>query len=477
MRNKILNLCLILSIGLIFSCKKDKDPEPEPIPKPVPTVEENKQKVESTGIQLVGTMREMKNLQATAHVDNFTNYLDIASPSNGSKSATRNNSAIKLLYNIKSFSNNKLSLIDLFTSMKGNSNRAVNADSSSIQFQFDEVKGIYEWNPDSSNWDYTSTGNYIVFKFPSTATGTINNSIVTISYTGITGVILPLGIDEEYSYDVPGNVTMDFSVDGVSHISYDLTVTYNADGFPATIASTLTISPFSFAVNVNYSITNVGVTYTFKKNSQIILQYGADVTGNFAVSDFENLMVEDSSYTLDYYGDTIWDYWTDADPDLIDNVFHNAHAFFQIFDIKIDGTLNTAALANAIKTIDDNNQNGTITDDQATEQGVAAVNTNLNLNLINVATSDQIAKLQAYTYLDTYTNSYWDYETQQMVEETVTSTEVGFKFIFPDGSSVDADTYFNDGFGDLVNQINGFINDLNTDYELGINNVDYPVTK
>lgn len=483
MNNKILTYCLILSLGLIFACKKDKI-DPLVVNKPLPTVEENKQKVESAGVQLVSVMKEMNNLQATAYVDNFTNYLDIASPSNGNKSAVKNNSAIKLLYNLKSLSDRKLSIIDFFSSMKGFHGRSVTADSSSIQFQFDEVKGIYAWtpsNPDSTKWVYTPTGNNIVFQFPSTETGTTNNAVITISYTGINGVVLPLGLDQDYSYDVPGNVTMNFSVDGATQIEYVLNITYNTDGFPATVNSTLTIAPFSFNVSVNYSTSNIGVSYTFKKSSQIVLSYGASVTGQFTVTDFENLMVEDSSWTLDYNGDTIWDHWTDMDPDLIDNVFHNAHAFIQVFDIKLDGTLNTSALANAINTIDNNNQNGTITNDQATEQSVAAVNANLNLNLLNVATSDQIAKLQAYTFQDTYTyiDYIWDEQTQQYIETPVTetSTEVGFKFIFPDGSGVDAETYFNDGFGDLVNQINGFIDDLNTDYNLGAEHINYTGTK
>lgn len=483
MKNKILNYCLVLCIGLLFACKKDKDPEPEPIPVPVPTVEENKQKVETTGIQVVTTMRELNNLQATAYVENFTNYLDIASPSNGNKSAVRNNAAIKLLYNIKSLTKNQISLIDLFSSMKGINEKSVKADSSSIQFQFDEVKGIYTWtptNPDSTKWVYTATGNDIVFKFPSTDLGTSNNAVITISYTGINGVVLPLGLDEEYSYDVPGNINLSFKVDGTTYISYDLTITYNPDGFPATIVSTLTISPFSFIVNINYSTANVGVMYTFKKNTQIILQYGADVTGNFAVSDIENLMVEDSSYSVDYNGDTIWSYWTDADPDLIDNVFHNAHAFVQIFDIKIDGTLNTAALANAIRTIDENNSNGTITDDQATVQASAAINTNLNMYLKNMATGNLIANLKTYTYTETneWTEWVWDEATQQYIEIPVseTYTEIGFKFYFPDGSSVDADTYFENGFGDLVTQINQFIAELNTDYNLGAEPIDYSGT-
>ena len=376
-----------------------------------------------------------------------------------------------------------MSLIDFFSSMKGSNNKSVNADSS-FQSMYDEVKGIYTWtpsNPDSTKWVYEATGNFIVFKFPSTATGTINDATITISYTGVT-INLPLGMGDEYTGDVPANISMDFSVGSTSYISYDLTATYNSDGFPSSIVSTLTIAPFSFIVNVNYSITNVGVTYTFKKNTQIILQYGADVTGNFAVSDFENLMVEDSSYTIDYNGDTIWDHWTDADPDLLDNVFHNAHAFVQIFDIKMDGTLNTAALANAIKTIEDNNSNGTITDDQATEQAVAAVNTNLNLNLKNVATGDLIANLKAYTYQETRDiyDDVWNEITQQydhIIVGTETYTEVGFKFIFPDGSSVDADTYFEDGFGDLVDQINDFIGELNTDYNLGADPIDYSGSK
>jgi len=135
-----------------------------------------------------------------------------------------------------------------------------------------------------------------------------------------------------------------------------------------------------------------------------------------------------------------------------------------------------------IKTIEDNNSNGTITDDQATEQAVAAVNTNLNLNLKNVATGDLIANLKAYTYQETRDiyDDVWNEITQQydhIIVGTETYTEVGFKFIFPDGSSVDADTYFEDGFGDLVDQINDFIGELNTDYNLGADPIDYSGSK
>lgn len=461
MKTKIAFYSLVLALGLFSTaCKKE---EVIPPIDDTPTVAENKQTIENTGIDLVNSMTELKDLQAMKSVSSFSSYMNKNTPKNGKHSVVKNNLGIEILNNLTLLSKEKMSLTDFFSSMKGYTEKSIKADSTALQFKFDQVKGVYTWNPSITDWDYVATGNDIVFNFPSTETGTTNNASITITYTGI-DVNLPFGAEDQYTGDLPSEVTMNLKVDGTSQLSYSLECTYNSNGIPSSVVSTLTVSPFSLVVSVNYSTTDVSVLYSFKKNTQIILEFGAGVTGDFVIT------------TVD---DAIND--TTADFNTAGNIVHNANAHFQIFNIKLDGTLNTKELAKTLNTIKDNVDNGTIEDSIATQQAITAVNTNLVLKLLNTSTNDEIAKLKAYTFSGTNTYTTWEYNPATgMYEEVIkteSSTEVGMKFFFPDGTSVDADVYFNDGFGDLVSQINTFIADLNTEYALGITPIDYTGTK
>ncbi len=73
-------------------------------------------------------------------------------------------------------------------------------DPETIQEVYDELVGIYEWNSNSYDWDYTDAGDKIVFMFPSEQDGTSNNAKYTVSYTGYTGPN-PLKNDADIDYD------------------------------------------------------------------------------------------------------------------------------------------------------------------------------------------------------------------------------------------------------------------------------------
>lgn len=475
---KLSIISLILLIGIMYSCKKNDDPI---INNVMPSTEDNKQKLEDTGIDLLNVIRDMENMETKDYMNSFTNCVDLDSPDNGNKSAIQNNAGIELLYNFKLFTSKQMSIVDFFSSMKGFNEKSLQTDSSSLQFQFNEVVGVYTWNFTTNTWDYSQTGNDIVFNFPSTETGTVNNAVITISYVG-TEVNLPFDMEEEYTGDVPSSVTMTLAIDGVTKISYSLDCEYSTDGIPSSVTSLLTVSPYSFEVSADYSTSEVNVKYSLKEGAQIVLEFNAGVTGDFAATTFENAIIQDSSYWVDdYSGDTIWDHWTELDPDQADDILHNAHVSFQVFDIKLDGSVNAQDLANTLVTIAENNENGTITDEEATDQVIDAINDEIFLHVINTETNDIIAILEAYTYEDTY--SYYEYiynsNTGQYEDVLMTGTEtqLGFNFIFVDGSSVDADVYFDDGFGSLVDQINDFLEELNAEYDLGAEPIEYSGTK
>jgi hypothetical protein len=68
--------------------------------------------------------------------------------------------------------------------------------------------------------------------------------------------------------------------------------------------------------------------------------------------------------------------------------------------------------------------------------------------------------VEAYVVEDNYYGDYYDYW-------------VDFRLKFGDGSYVDMETYFEEGFDDFIAEVNEIIRDLNGEYNWDIEEIDY----
>ena len=110
--------------------------------------------------------------------------------------------------------------------------------------------------------------------------------------------------------------------------------------------------------------------------------------------------------------------------------------------------------------MEDKLDNQEISEEAYAHQLVDTINANSKFVVVSLKNNVLIAKAELYVYYN----------------EDESSWEPALKFIFGDGSSVDAETYFSSGqyrdeFGGLIDEINKMINDFNTEYDTNLGGV------
>jgi hypothetical protein len=126
-------------------------------------------------------------------------------------------------------------------------------------------------------------------------------------------------------------------------------------------------------------------------------------------------------------------------------------------NIKVIGQVNINALVTKEKELWDQYEKETITQKEYAEQLADAINANAKLAVIYVDSNTKIADAEAYAYKDDYWNEWY----------------TDLRFVFADGSKSDAATYFGEGFGDFFTSLNNFVDEINQEYDVNIDHVDY----
>lgn len=452
-------ILLILSgfvLAAIFSsCKKDEIP-PEKFS--TLSVEENKATVEDAGIDFIQTMDRMKSLQTIDVVANLTDIME----SSGKKGPAfvSNSRLFSVLGTCSSAAEGHKKLNDVFDSMisiKGE-------DPESLQEFWDENVGTYTWNPSLEDWDISLGGNNFVFNFPSSDAAASNDAVFTIS--NYTGVEISDPLDEEYTGDLPASLNADLKVGAKTLITLVYGAQYNTDGIPNAIAADLDIEGFKFEVDITNSTNLASVTYKFLEESNIIMKLTASGNGLFTKDNYDdNTIPHSETYT---YTDYVWneetqqyeeveetwtDEWEETD---FEEIIHSAKVDFQLLNIAIRGDIDIKSLVDQLNIIDENED---LDEETANENYAEKINEYLNLRLVNVSNNEIMAKAEAYVVHET------EYEYEDIY--------VDFRLTFADGSPIDFETYLNEGFDSFVRELNSLIDDINTDYDLGIDPVDY----
>ena len=171
--------------------------------------------------------------------------------------------------------------------------------------------------------------------------------------------------------------------------------------------------------------------------------------------DFSDENIEDNTYTeTNDYGDE----WEELDAG---GVFSNGNFKFQVYNISLNGKGNIKNLADSLKIIypDDSWNDPSFDEQAAAEDEAALINNNLDIWALDEEAGVKIAVAEAYVYEETY-GQYSDYWVEMRLR-------------FGDGTYVDLETYFDDGFDQFVAELNKMIVELNNDYDLELEEIDY----
>jgi len=423
---------LILSGVLLAACGDDDDSKPNTNIEPEfpteysdKTVEQNKAELQDNGIDLVNKITTLKSSSGIQTSIAFSEYLDGATlPENiGGRTATT--PGLNLLQVLSSLGKGETTPGKVLDGM-----RAKEDDFTSISEEYNSVLGVYTYSKANDTWTYTAGGDKIVFKFPSTKTGSANNAEYAVY--GYKGTTISSGIGgDDYTGDYPTELKADLTIDGSKKMEYSFATSYDSKGTPTNITTSIKIDSYTFLYTLTNTTTEAKLDYSLSEGSTVLFALAARGKGSFNVDDVEN----DASETV-----------------------ATASAYFQIMNVKFSGETDATALRKALESA------------ETIEQEAAAYNANYKLIVFYADSKKKIADSEFYVGKRDYSywscgifgdingdgvTDEWDYTCE---ENTGTEDALQIRIVFADGSKSDLETYTEVGFSDLQDELEDFVN-------------------
>jgi hypothetical protein len=465
MKNQFLFMAVASILAVATSCTDPKDDGPDFSNL---TVEENKTNIETTGLDMLDEMKVMEDEPAMQANISMVNYMSLSDPFAGNPNTQKKVDLTKTIafspvFALATYRNNDMKSV--LKSLQVNPAE----DPETIQEAYDLLVGVYTWNSELEMWDYTQTGDVIVFLFPSTEGGTVNNASYTVSYTGYTG---PNPI-EGYDGDLPQDVSAVLKVDDTEVLSFVVNIDYNTEGYPTKIESTLTMGQWVwYAMASNTDNKAFATEFSFKHSTNVLLRFTLDAAGNWTQ---ENIDANTTYYVEVYNPETYEWYWQEVSKEEyydrtevdIHKVVNSGNASFQLMNLKMVGSIDVLNLVTKMEEIEDTYDWGT-QEEEAVAAGVEVVNQYVSLSLRYADSDDIIALVEAYPVSEEYTYESWEYNPNTGNYDVVTITEtdywIDFRLVFADGSKSDLETYFDEGFEDLIDELEQYLDELETTY-------------
>ncbi|MCK9207113.1 MAG: hypothetical protein M0P66_08385 [Salinivirgaceae bacterium] len=464
MKNQFLFMAAAFLLAVATSCTKPNDGTDFSNL----TVEENKANIETTGLDMLDEMKVMEDEPAMQANISMVNYMSLSDPFAGNPNTQKKVDLTKTIafspvFALATYRNNDMKSV--LKSLQVNPAE----DPETIQEAYDLLVGVYTWNSELEVWDYTQTGDVIVFLFPSTEGGTVNNASYTVSYTGYTG---PNPI-EGYDGDLPQDVSAVLKVDDTEVLSFVVNIDYNTEGYPTKIESTLTMGQWVwYAMASNTDNKAFATEFSFKHSTNVLLRFTLDAAGNWTQ---ENIDANTTYYVEVYNPETYEWYWQEVSKEEyydrtevdVHKVVNSGNASFQLMNLKMVGSIDVLNLVTKMEEIEDTYDWGT-QEEEAVAAGVEVVNQYVSLSLRYADSDDIIALVEAYPVSEEYTYESWEYNPNTGNYDVVTITEtdywIDFRLVFADGSKSDLETYFDEGFEDLIDELEQYLDELETTY-------------
>lgn len=421
-----LKVLFLAAVLIVSSCKKDKDEaQPSDYPFAQENVSEGKAKLEDAGQSFIAEMKTMKNVEAGNVLESFT---DCSSTNDPFETALKSTPVFRTMGAASSVVSGKNDFSVLMKSIKAD----VTEDSSFAQI-FSKYKATYTWSSTNNVWVKTASSDF-KFIFPSKKGVATNDASLTITYTGKNGLNLVKG----YNGDLPENFNASIVVNSKKVFEISFTASYNSDSYPTSVSYFVALYPYKYEISWNYSNSSVSARYQLTNGTTNIFDCYGSTNGNFS---------KDQINKADSY-----------------EIINDANAYYQLFNIKLAGSVNFKGLYDAEQKAYENGESIEI--DKAY---IKDMNNYIKLNLVYADSKQKIASAEIYPL--TYTDEYYDWYNEELVSEEGVKPEV--RFIFADNSKADMESYFNTGFSGLVNDLNSFIIELNNDYDLEFGPVEY----
>jgi len=150
-------------------------------------------------------------------------------------------------------------------------------------FSFADIKGLYEWNPETEAFD-KSPSDFFIVRFPTEGSNS-NDAELKISNLEFVTIVENFDgfVDE---YQVPTRINGYLKIDEVEVIRLDFTAEWTDNGFPERADVVLLVSPFTFTIGFNntFPLSSSLVT-SVKLDNEVII--GMDVDVDFMTEEKE----------------------------------------------------------------------------------------------------------------------------------------------------------------------------------------------
>lgn len=387
MRQVKLSIFVLLAASMsLFSCKKDKSK-----PATAEDVKEYKADVEDAGMKLVTELDGLASTKAATSASVATKK--------GASPLKSSNPFSALAYTDAK-------------SMKA----ALKSSAESIASSFASSTGIFTWNPTTQDWDSTAATGKIVYKFPSTETGTTNNAEIAITeFAAVANTLTETG-------DAPSKIAAYIKVDGIEVASYAFSASYNAEGIPSNISTTLTVESYALTVSGSFTTSKMTEGFTFTSNGTTVLAWNTTANGDFSQASIDK--VEAATETSDF----------SAVGDLLSSI----ETSYQVYDIELAMNADVKSIANDASSIMQSGKTQT----QMQEEMLKSINSNLDMNL-----------------------EYTDGTLIANTEMVMVNNEPSMDFIFADDSRVAMQTYLDESMADVQKEFEELIAEFEANFE------------
>ncbi len=395
---------LFLSLGVILlstiACDSELDLDKDLKFSKLP-VEEQKQKIEENGIQLVNAMEGLLETEAMVAMTNMI----ALNESDGYYDAPMQ----KLISDLR----------------RGNKNAISNFDKQMrVSYVESDVWGEYSYNFETGEMEKTRTlVNKLIIHFPADSVTTTNNAEITINYEESS-----VKVPESEDY-YPSKITFTMKVNSNVVMSASFNGSYYSDGSPEQVTQTLNIDSYSWTAEVKNSKKKASESYEFKRGKTIILKSVAELNGKLTEEQLQNAFENDTP----------------------EDAIEDFAVYFQAMDIAIKGgTTDFKKLATDIRNL---NEESNLSGQEYDNEMVRILNKHLTCIAFFVEDERKFADVELYLEERIVEDYYYNYNTGQYEIETYTYYTAAPRFVLSDGSKVSAEEFVQTGFDNLISKI------------------------
>lgn len=143
---------------------------------------------------------------------------------------------------------------------------------------FDDIKGTWEWNPTSKEFDKKGESDFFILLFPSENSPS-NNAKLTITALEFDPIVT-VDDGETSTYQEPSKVVGNVKIDDKLAISADLSIVWKKEtGYPVAGNATIDMTPFSMSVSFSDTEPKQSkASYSLKKNNNLLVGFDVDAT-------------------------------------------------------------------------------------------------------------------------------------------------------------------------------------------------------